>query len=115
MRQSGESIPAFIKQVKEGNYNATNIWHIYLQNLALLIDNVRMVFPGDIVLGGLMTPYFSNEDLKYIMDSAQAVTTFKKAKFQILKGKCGSKGALTGAALTLITNYLIMEQLLSVQ
>ena len=113
IRSSAENLPTFFAHVRTGNLKAVRIWHNYLKELALLIDNVRMVLGSDVLIGGLLGKYFTEEDLQYIKQSVLSYTTFKNADFSIRKGYFGEKAVLVGSALTLIRNYLKEEALIS--
>ncbi|MFR8170657.1 MAG: ROK family protein [Marvinbryantia sp.] len=113
LRSAAENFPAFFQNVRIGNIKAVRIWHNYLQELALLIDNLRMVTGSDIIIGGLLAKYFSPEDLQYVKNSVLSYTTFRTVDFQIHKGHHGEKAALVGAALTFICDYLKKEALIS--
>ena len=111
IRKSGLSLPLFFQKVRDKNIKYLPIWQRYLQDLALMIDDVRMVIGGDVIIGGLLTPYLTDEDLDSIKDSVYSLTTFKNADFTISKGKYGKKATLIGTALTRITDYLKEERL----
>ena len=111
LRSAAENLPAFFQSVRKGNIKAVQIWHGYLRELALLIDDLRMVMGSDILIGGLLAKYFTPEDLQYVKNSVLSYTTFKTVDFQICRGHHEEKAALVGAALTLICNYLKEEGL----
>lgn len=113
LRSAAENLPAFFQHVREGNIRAVQVWHNYLKELALLIDNLRMVMGSDIVIGGLLAKHIAAEDLEYIKNSVLAYTTFKNVDFQISRGYHGDKAALVGAAITRICHYLKEECLIS--
>lgn len=109
---AAENLPGFFQHVCEGNIRAVQIWHNYLRELALLIDNLRMVMGSDIVIGGLLAKYFTAEDLQYLKNSVLAYTTFKTVDFQLCTGYHAEKAALIGAAITRIYSYLKEEALI---
>ena len=46
------SLEDFMKQVEEGDPSAAETWETYLENLAVLISNLRMAYDMDVILGG---------------------------------------------------------------
>ena len=50
--ESGESLETFMKQAASGNPDMQEKWETYLENLAVLISNIRMAYDTDIILGG---------------------------------------------------------------
>ena len=72
---------------------------------------IAAVTAAVLIIGGLLTPYLTDEDLDSIKDSVYSLTTFKNADFTISKGKYGKKATLIGTALTRITDYLKEERL----
>lgn len=54
--------------------DADRIWEEYLENLAILISNVRMAFDTDIILGGDVGGYLE----KYMMELAEKVMQYNR-------------------------------------
>ena len=54
--------------------DADRQWEEYLENLAMLISNVRMIFDTDIILGGDVGGYLE----KYMMELAEKVMKYNQ-------------------------------------
>ena len=105
-KASGLPIEDFFRKKKDGNHECQSIWRQFLYDLATVIDNVRMVVPRDIILGGTIDEYLTDDDIRVIMDNVQDITTFKGVAPLIMRSRYGTNGALMGSALTDIISYL---------
>ena len=50
----------FFEEMEAGNSKWRNVWEEYLDHLVLAVDNLRMGFDGDVVLGGYVGSYMEN-------------------------------------------------------
>ena len=90
---------------KKGSPPQVEIWHNYLRDLAITIDNIRMVISSDIIIGGILQPFITDEDLQLLNDYVKMHTTFKMVDFSLIRGVCGAKAAMIGSALTHINIF----------
>ncbi len=58
------SLEDFMKRLSEGDKKCVKIWDEYLDELALLIVNLRTVFDSDIIIGGYVGYYIEDYILK---------------------------------------------------
>ena len=58
-----ESLELFMEALSEGNAKAQKKWAAYLDNLAILISNLRMAYDMDIILGGEVGGYLADHML----------------------------------------------------
>lgn len=58
-----ESLELFMEALSEGNTKAQKKWADYLDNLAILISNLRMAYDMDIILGGEVGGYLADHML----------------------------------------------------
>lgn len=100
------TLDEFFIDLRKGDKESEIIWDKYLHELALTIDNSRMIIAGDIILSGLVQNYIIEEDLKKLKSMILEITTFKNADFNITSGNCGRKAIVIGAALPLINNFI---------
>ena len=61
--QAGMPLPEFFRRLRAGSGPERALWRDYLQELALAIDNARMVVRSDVLLGGHLQAYMTPEDL----------------------------------------------------
>lgn len=105
-KMSQTNLDEFFIDLRNGDKKSMEIWDSYLSELALTIDNCRMIIASDIILSGLLQKYITNEDIKILKEKILEITTFKSPDFNISIGSCGRKGILIGSALPLIESFL---------
>ena len=54
---AGVDLPGFFRELENGNVRFREVWERYLDDLAIAVDNLRMCFDGDVVLGGYVGSY----------------------------------------------------------
>ncbi len=99
------NLSAFFREMESGNEEYKRIWEDYLQDLAIAVDNLRMCFDCEIVLGG----YVGNHMEPYIERFKEIV-----AKKNIFGGsgeyvrvcQYREESSAYGAALYQIENYI---------
>lgn len=104
MRQT--TLDEFFIDLRKGDKESETIWKRYLSELALAIDNCRMIIACDIILSGLLQKYLIENDISLLKSMILKNTTFKSADFNITSGNCGRKAILIGAALPLIHRFI---------
>lgn len=100
------TLDEFFIDLRNGDKESEIIWYSYLHELALAIDNCRMIIACDIILSGLLQKYIIKEDLRKLKSMIMDITTFKSADFNITSGNCGRKAIVIGAALPLINSFI---------
>lgn len=81
-------------------------WEEYLYYLAVLVNNLHMVMENTIILGGHITPYFTEEDVSRLREKVLELSTFRDPTDYILPGKCRNDAVSIGAALPFIKEFL---------
>ena len=61
--ETKETLEQFMKKVEEQDGQAVKVWKEYLNNLAILISNLRMAYDMDIILGGEVGGYLADHML----------------------------------------------------
>lgn len=102
----GLELEDFFASKKQGDQRCTQRWDAYLDYLALLIKNLHMVMENTIILGGHITPYFTDEDLSVLRQKVWEQSTFQDSTDYILQGKCRNDAVSIGAALPFIQEFL---------
>lgn len=105
-REAGEDLDLFFEKLRAGDEQEMSVWERYLRNLAIMINNIRMVINCDFVIGGKLEKYLIDEDYLAIKDYARNANAFNSAGFILKKGHYGDEAAPIGAALILIDQYL---------
>jgi len=100
------NLDEFFIDLRNGNTESEKIWNQYLEELALAIDNCRMLIACDVILSGLLQKYVNIEDLEKLKSIIVSKTTFKSAEFNIRAGVCGRNAIVIGAAIPLIKRFI---------
>lgn len=101
-----ESAERFFSKLRLGEKKEETIWSDYLRNLALVIDNIRMVLPCPVILGGTLADYIEQPDIARLEDTIAELSSFKSQTHILSKAICGKTSAAQGAALHFIIRYL---------
>lgn len=96
----------FFARKKGGDADCERRWQEYLHYLALLVNNLHRVIESPVILGGHLTPYFTDEDLDCLRKQAAALSAFPESASYIMAGKCRNDAVSTGAALPFIQEFL---------
>lgn len=100
------SLEDFFFQLKNGDIFLEEIWNEYLDNLALGIHNIRMLFDGVIILGGHIGAYIE-EYMEVLYDKIDKIDPFGNiAKNYLYQCKYKVEAAAAGAALHYIEQYI---------
>lgn len=96
----------FFERKNQGDPVCAAKWTEYLNDLSLLIHNLHMVMENTIILGGHITPYFTDEDILFLRKKVFELSTFRDSTDYIMLGKCRIDAVSIGAALPFITEFL---------
>lgn len=90
----------------QGDPGCQEQWAEYLHHLSMLINNLHMVIESTVILGGHVTPFFSEEDIEVIRKTVFELSTFQDSTDYIVPGRCRSDAVSIGAALPFIKDFL---------
>lgn len=96
----------FFEKKENGDASCQKKWTEYLKYLSMLINNLHMVVESTVILGGHVTPYFSDQDIDFIRDTVMKLSTFQDPTSYIVPGRCRSDAVSIGAALPYIKDFL---------
>lgn len=110
---SGNSLLEYDMQLEEffakkesGDPKCQKKWSDYLLYLSRLIHNLHAVIESTVILGGHVTPYFTEEDIVFIRKTVYELSTFPDETSYIVAGRCRVDAVSTGAALPFIQEFL---------
>ena len=106
MEAAGMTVPEFFEAKKAGDKKVLKIWNQYLNDLALVIENARMVIDGCVILGGLLDEYITDDDIDKLKKCIRSISCFPQVEPVIIHSHYGSKATLIGSAITEISVYL---------
>lgn len=82
------------------------VWENYLQHLAFAMRNLNLVVDAPIIISGYLAPYFTEEDLSFLLEHIQAFSPFPLERSQLLVGTHGQYTPAIGAALFYIDRFI---------
>ncbi len=82
------------------------IWEEYLNNLAFAMRNLNLVIDAPIIISGYLAPYFTEEDIDYLLKRINSSSPFILEKNHILVGIHGQYTPAIGAALFYVKQFL---------
>lgn len=100
------SLDSFFDKKNAGDTACIARWKDYLHSLAILIKDMHLVIESTVILGGLVTPYFTEEDIQTLREDVLNLSTFREPTDYIITGRCRSDAVSIGAALPFIHELL---------
>jgi len=106
LRDAGRPLQVFFNDLRAGDENSREIWHTYLQNLALTINNIRMVVDLDYVISGYLLKFMNDDDFQLLAQYAKDDCSFDIEKVNLRRSAFSEDVAACGAAISLVKNYM---------
>lgn len=104
---SGLPVKEFFSQLREKKSSQlTQIWEDFLKHLAFAIRNLNLVIDAPVILSGYLAPYFTEDDVDYLVKFINTSAPFPLSKESILVGIHGQYTPAIGAALFYIRQFL---------
>ena len=99
------NLELYFAKLKAQDQKALALWEEYLDHLALAIHNVRMLFNGNIILGGYVGNYIGDflDDLRARVDERNPFSD--RAKDYLLQCKYKIEASAAGAAIHFIDEF----------
>jgi predicted NBD/HSP70 family sugar kinase len=95
----------FFKMVRQGSVHHVNLWYDYLNYLAITINNLRMVFDCNVILGGYVGVYM-DEYLDTLRKIVSERETYESSGLYIRACQYKMHATAVGAALVFIERFL---------
>lgn len=96
----------FFEKKAQGDPDCLKKWEDYLNYLSMLINNLHVVMESTVILGGHITPYFSDSDIEFLQNAVYQRSAFPDPINYIVQGRCRSDAVSIGAALPFIRAFL---------
>lgn len=104
---SGLPIKDFFPLLREKKSSQlSQTWEDYLNYLAFAMKNLNMAVDAPIIISGYLAPYFTEEDIDYLLKRINAASPFVMDKNNILVGIHGQYTPAIGAALFYVEQFL---------
>lgn len=105
--EAGVSAEDFFKNLRKNERGRfREIWESYLFHLALAMRNCNMVIDSPVIISGYLAPYFTEEDLEYLLKEINALSPFPMLKNQLILGTHGQYTPAIGAALSYVKTFI---------
>jgi len=104
-KESGLDIASFFGKVKAGDQGAARIWDKYLEDLAIAINNLHVIFRSVIIIGGEMSKYVKEYKAE-LKEKLEKRNPFKSAADYLRISDYGEHDSAFGAALSLVSKFL---------
>lgn len=101
----------FFSEIEEGNTEFVQIWHSFLRNLAMAINNSIHIIDCDVVLSGLISLFLTDDDIELLQQYISEVNSFSFHKPRICLGLTAENVAAIGAAYHLILDFLDHDEI----
>lgn len=106
-QSSGLPVKEFFFQLREKKSpQLSQIWEDYLNHLSFATKNLNMVIDAPIIISGYLAPYFTDEDIGYLIKHINSASPFPLEKGNILIGVHGQYTPALGAALFYIQQFI---------
>lgn len=101
-----EDIDSFFQQLRANDRSACRKWEDYLSNLALTIDNLHMLITSNVIIGGKLANYLTEQDLDILHSKVHKLSAFPSTERYIKISKSTNLPLCVGAAIPLVNKYL---------
>jgi len=102
----GEDVDSFFQKVRTQKAEYIKRWEIYLENLAMTIDNLHMFITSDVILGGTLSKYLISEDVDKLQTMVHKRSAFPSNERYIKISRCAAFPLCHGAAIPLLNEYI---------
>ena len=103
---AGMPINEFFDKLHSKDSRCVELWKNYVRNLAVVINNIHMVVNCDVILGGYLNLFMSEEDLKLIDETVNEERFNNGVSSSLKRSLLGDKAPAIGAALDFIDEFI---------
>ena len=82
------------------------LWEDYLNHLAFAMKNLNLIIDAPIIISGYLAPFFTEEDILYLLKRINTSSPFVLDRNQILVGTQGQYTPAIGAALFYVEQFI---------
>lgn len=82
------------------------IWEDFLNHLAFAMKNLNMIVDAPLIISGYLAPYFTQEDITYLLHRINSASPFLIDETHLLLGVHGQYTPAIGAALHYVENFI---------
>ncbi|MFA5659673.1 MAG: ROK family transcriptional regulator [Oscillospiraceae bacterium] len=100
-----DNLNEFFAALRSGSSKHKAKWDEYIDNLSVGINNIRMLFDGDVIIGGYLGTHIG-EYIDLLRDKAAVLNTFENSGAYIKPCCFSTASAAVGAALVFVHEYI---------
>ena len=101
-----DSLDLFFKNARKSGSKEALRWQQYLEDLAIIINNIHLIYDTDFILGGYLAAYLNQDDVDVLYNHIATMTPFEAYRDYIYISKMPKHGITIGAALIYIKDFL---------
>lgn len=101
-----ESLTTFFEKVRNNDVKSVEIWHNYLDYLAIATKNLNVIIDCTIIISGFLTTYLIQDDINYLQEKVAASLPFPITNNLISLGHHGELSPAIGSALIFVDKFL---------
>ena len=105
-QEAGEPLKQFFQAMRSGCRERTAVWHRYLRNLAMGINNIRMLFDCEYIIGGYLHSFMEEQDFFLLAQYAKEECSFQSADIRLVHSAFTDDSAAPGAGIFLVKRFL---------
>ena len=106
-QSSGLPVKEFFPLLREKKSpRLTQIWEDYLNYLAFAMKNLNVVIDAPVIISGYLAPYFTEEDIDFLLKRINSSSPFAFEKKHMLVGVHGQYTPAIGASLFYVEQFL---------
>ena len=102
----GLTMEEFFGRLDAGEREIEKLWDVYLLHLAQGIASIHAALDCDIILGGMLTSFFTTRRLESLRAILADMDPFGSGGRYLRLGKFSAKGACMGAAMQYVTDFV---------
>lgn len=106
LRDAGEPLHTFFRALRAGGTEQEAIWDRYLRNLAIAMNNVRMLVDLEFVLCGYLLQFMDESDFCRLARYTKEECSFDLPEIRIRRSAFFEDGAACGAAIFLVKQFM---------
>ena len=105
LSEGASSLEDFFARLEAGDAPAKRVWGAYLDDLAIVVSNLRMAFDRTVVIGGYVGAHMEPH-LHELKSRLKKLNLFDADSDYVRAGRCGRDASAIGAALCLMNRHL---------
>lgn len=105
-KAAGEPLEQFFRAKSSGCEKRTRIWHHYLKDLAMGINNIRMLLDCEFMIGGYLHSFMEEQDFLLLAQYVKEECSFPSADIRLVHSAFTDDSAAPGAGIFLVKSFL---------